>query len=153
MNYWIARKPDLVLEVLRRVDVALLNEEEARALAGESLLVRAADRLLEQGARSVIIKKGEHGALLYTRKSIAIIPAFPIRKVVDPTGAGDSYAGAFMGYLAREGRVTEKILREALLNASAVASFGVEDFSCNRFERLTSADIRKRVADLRRMLP
>ncbi|HVP15497.1 MAG TPA: PfkB family carbohydrate kinase, partial [Terriglobales bacterium] len=100
MNYWIARKPELVLEVLRRVDVALLNEEEARALAGESILVRAADRLLEQGAKAVIIKKGEHGALMFTDGACFSAPAYPLEKLVDPTGAGDSFAGGFIGWLA-----------------------------------------------------
>src|SRR5207249_3562901 len=103
MDYWIARKPDRVLEVLRRVDVALLNEEEARALAGETLLVRAADRLLEQGAKAVIIKKGEHGALYRDRESRYQTPAFPVEALRDPTGAGDSFAGGFLGWLARSG--------------------------------------------------
>src|SRR5438552_13567911 len=104
MNYWIARKPDRVLEVLREVDIALLNEEEARALAGETQLVKAADRLLEQGARAVIIKKGEHGALYQSREERFVTPAFPMQGLSDPTGAGDSFAGGFLGCLARKGR-------------------------------------------------
>jgi sugar/nucleoside kinase (ribokinase family) len=93
MNYWIARKPDRVLDVLREVDVALLNEEEARALSGETQLVRAADRLLAQGAKAVIIKKGEHGALYQSADERFITPAFPVEGLSDPTGAGDSFAG------------------------------------------------------------
>ena len=97
MNYWIARKPDKVLEVLRKVDVALLNEEEARALAGETHLSRAAERLLEAGAHAVIIKKGEHGALYHSRDERFITPAYPVVALTDPTGAGDSFAGGFVG--------------------------------------------------------
>src|SRR5262249_44727228 len=104
MNYWIARKPDRVLEVLRRVDVALLNEEEARALAGETQIIQAADRLVAQGARAVIVKKGEHGSLYRSRGERFITAAFPVETLADPTGAGDSFAGGFLGYLARAGR-------------------------------------------------
>src|SRR5204862_8266098 len=113
MNYWIARKPDRVLDVLREVDVALLNEEEARALAGETQLTRAADRLLEQGARAVIIKKGEHGALYQSRSERFIVPAFPGQALRDPTGAGDHFAGGFLGWLARCGDLGPNALRQA----------------------------------------
>jgi sugar/nucleoside kinase (ribokinase family) len=129
MNYWIARKPDRVLDVLREVDVALLNEEEARALAGETQLVRAADRLLEQGARAVIIKKGEHGALYRSREERFITPAFPVEALSDPTGAGDSFAGGFIGWLARCGRIEGDTLRQALACGATMASLAIEDFS------------------------
>jgi sugar/nucleoside kinase (ribokinase family) len=132
MNYWIARKPDRVLDVLREVDVALLNEEEARALAGETQLVRAADRLLEQGARAVIIKKGEHGALFRSHEERFITPAYPVESLSDPTGAGDSFAGGFLGWLARCGRLDGGALRQALAFGTTMASLAIESFSPRR---------------------
>jgi sugar/nucleoside kinase (ribokinase family) len=152
MNYWIARKPDLVLEVLRRVDVALLNEEEARALAGESLLVRAADRLIEQGAKSVIIKKGEHGALYRTAHERFIIPAFPVDAIRDPTGAGDSFAGGFLGWVARCGRTDGGMLQQAMACGTTMASLAIEDFSPRRLAETGPEEIARRVALLHRMV-
>jgi sugar/nucleoside kinase (ribokinase family) len=152
MNYWIARKPDLVLEVLRRVDVALLNEEEARALAGESLLVRAADRLLEQGAKSVIIKKGEHGALYRGASDRFITPAFPVDAIRDPTGAGDSFAGGFLGWVARCGRVDGGMLPQAMACGTTMASLAIEDFSPRPLAEAGGDEIVRRVALLHRMV-
>ena len=152
MNYWIARKPDLVLEVLRRVDVALLNEEEARALAGESLLVRAADRLLEQGAKAVIIKKGEHGALYRAAGERFITPAFPVEAIRDPTGAGDSFAGGFLGWVARCGRTGGGMLPQALACGTTMASLAIEDFSPRRLAEARPDEITRRVALLHRMV-
>ena len=111
-----------------------------------------AAELMKMGPGYVIIKRGEHGALLFSRKGIFIAPAYPVEGVVDPTGAGDSYAGAFMGYLAQRGRVSEKALREALLYASVVASFGVEAFSLECFERLTFSKIERRMRAMRKMM-
>ncbi|HET7225141.1 MAG TPA: PfkB family carbohydrate kinase [Candidatus Eisenbacteria bacterium] len=152
MNYWIARKPETVLEVLRRVDVALLNEEEARALAGETLLVRAADRLLEQGARSVIIKKGEHGALYQSRDARFVTPAFPVEALRDPTGAGDSFAGGFIGWLARCGRRDPDALQQALVCGTTMASIAIEDFSPRRLAGTGREEIMSRAATLHRMI-
>ena len=152
MNYWIARKPELVLEVLRRVDVALLNEEEARALAGESILVRAADRLLEQGARTVIIKKGEHGALFRTPQERFITPAFPVDAIRDPTGAGDSFAGGFLGWLARCGRTDGGMFQQAMACGTTMASIAIEDFSQLRLAEVGPEEIKRRVALLHRMV-
>jgi sugar/nucleoside kinase (ribokinase family) len=152
MNYWIARKPDLVLEVLRRVDVALLNEEEARALAGESLLVRAADRLLEQGAKAVIIKQGEHGALFRTAEERFITPAFPVDAIRDPTGAGDSFAGGFLGWAARCGRTDRGMLQQAMACGTTMASLAIEDFSPRRLAETGPEEIARRVALLHRMV-
>jgi sugar/nucleoside kinase (ribokinase family) len=152
MNYWIARKPELVLEVLRRVDIALLNEEEARALAGESLLVRAADRLLEQGAKSVIIKKGEHGALFRARGERFITPAFPVDAIGDPTGAGDSFAGGFLGWLARCGRTDGGMLQQAMVCGTTMASLAIEDFTPRRLTETGPEEIAARVGLLHRML-
>lgn len=152
MNYWIARKPDRVLEVLRRVDVALLNEEEARALAGETLLVRAADRLLDQGARAVIIKQGEHGALYRDRETRFLTPAFPVEALRDPTGAGDSFAGGFLGWLARSGDSDGDALCLALACGTTMASLAIEDFSPRRLVETNREEIASRVSLLHRMV-
>ncbi len=148
MNYWIARKPDKVLEVLRKVDVALLNEEEARALAGETHLSRAAERLLEQGAHAVIIKKGEHGALYHSREERFLTPAYPVVALTDPTGAGDSFAGGFVGLLARYDRADGEILRQAMACGTAMASLAIESFSPRRLAETTTTEIEDRVAEL-----
>jgi sugar/nucleoside kinase (ribokinase family) len=152
MNYWIARKPDRVLDVLRLVDVALLNEEEARALAGETLLVRAADRLLEQGARTVIIKKGEHGAIFRSRDERFVTPAYPVAALRDPTGAGDSFAGGFLGFLARCGRSDGAALQQALVCGTTMASLAIEDFSPRRLVETDPNEISTRAGVLHRMI-
>jgi sugar/nucleoside kinase (ribokinase family) len=151
MNYWIARKPDRVLDVLREVDVALLNEEEARALAGETQLARAADKLLDQGAKAVIVKKGEHGALYRSRDDRFVTPAFPTEALRDPTGAGDSFAGGFLGWLSRSGRTDGDALRQALACGSAMASIAIEDFSPRRLVESRLADLEGRLETLHRM--
>jgi sugar/nucleoside kinase (ribokinase family) len=152
MNYWIARKPDRVLDVLRAVDVALVNEEEARALAGETQLVRAADRLLDQGAKAVIVKKGEHGALFRSREERFITPAYPVDALRDPTGAGDSFAGGFLGWLARCGRLDGDALRQALACGTAMASIAIEGFSPQRLIETDLDEISSRVTTLHRMV-
>jgi len=152
MNYWIARKPDRVFEVLRRVDVALLNEEEARALAGETHLSRAADKLLDQGANAVIIKKGEHGALYHSREERFITPAYPVVALTDPTGAGDSFAGGFIGMLARFGRLDGVALRQAMACGTAMASMAIEGFSPLRLAETSPEEIEGRVHSLHGMV-
>jgi sugar/nucleoside kinase (ribokinase family) len=152
MNLWIDIARPALCKVIRRADLLTVNDGEARQLTGKWNLCECAEAILKLGPSYAVIKKGEHGALLFSKKGVFIAPAFPVRKLADPTGAGDSYAGAFMGYLARAGRVTDGLLREALVHASAVASFGVEGFSLERFEKLAAADIRSRVADLKRMI-
>lgn len=152
MNYWIARKPDRVFEVLRRVDVALLNEEEARALAGETHLAKAAERLLEEGANAVIIKKGEHGALYHSREERFITPAYPVVALTDPTGAGDSFAGGFLGMLARFGRLDGGALRQAMACGTAMASLAIESFSPVRLAETDLREIEGRVKALHGMV-
>ncbi len=152
MDYWIARKPDRVLDVLREVQIAMLNEEEARALAGESQIVKAADRLLEQGARAVIIKKGEHGAYYQSRDERFIAPAYPVEALTDPTGAGDSFAGGFLGWLARSGRTDGDSLRQALVCGAAMASLAIESFSPVRLIETSTGEIDLRVERLHRMV-
>ncbi len=152
MNYWIARKPDRVLEVLRRVDTAFLNEEEARSLAGETQLARAGRRLLQQGARSVLIKKGEHGALYQSPQGRFVTPSYPLESLTDPTGAGDSFAGGFVGYLSRSGRQDPPALRHAMLFGTALASIAIEAFSAARLVESSPAEIEDRVGELHRMI-
>lgn len=152
MNLWIEIARKALLKVIRRVDLLTLNDGEARLLTGKWNLRDCASAIMGMGPSYVVIKKGEHGALLFSGKQIFIVPAYPVRRLVDPTGAGDSYAGAFMGYLARAGKLDGKVMRKALVYASAVASFGVEGFSLDRFEKLTLETIEQRVADLAGMM-
>ena len=153
MNFWIDIAKPALRKVIRRVDLLTVNDGEARMLTGKWNLLDCAESILKMGPAYVVIKKGEHGALLFSRKGVFIVPAFPVRKLVDPTGAGDVYAGTFMGYLAQAGRVTEARMRDALVHASAMASFGVEGFSIERFEKMTAnEDIGRRVAELKRMM-
>jgi sugar/nucleoside kinase (ribokinase family) len=152
MNYWIARKPERVMDVMRRVDVALLNEEEARALSGETQLVRAAGRLIELGGKAVIVKKGEHGSLYRSRDELFIIPAFPVADLRDPTGAGDSFAGGFLGWLARAGSLEMPIKRQAMAFGTAMASLAIEAFSPARLVAAEGEEIAKRVATLHQMV-
>jgi sugar/nucleoside kinase (ribokinase family) len=151
MNYWIAREPERVLEVLRRVDVALLNEEEARALSGETQLTKAADRLLALGARAVLIKKGEHGSLYRSANELFVSPAYPVEGLTDPTGAGDSFAGGFLGWLARCGRADGHAKRQAMACGAAMASLAIEAFSAQRLIAAQPADIADRVSTIHRM--
>ncbi len=151
MNLWIDMARPALLKVLERTTLLTLNDGEARLLTGLYNLRACAEKLLKMGPRFVVIKKGEHGALLFARDGLAIIPAYPVAALRDPTGAGDCYAGACLGYLARAGRADAATLRQALLYASAVASFGVEDFSIARLERLAIDAIDERAAELREM--
>jgi sugar/nucleoside kinase (ribokinase family) len=152
MNFWIeSRRPDL-LELLRRVDLVTLNDGEARQLTEQYNLVRAARWIMARGPRHVIIKKGEHGAFMFTEHSIFFAPAYPLEEVFDPTGAGDSFAGGFMGYLARTGDVSEANLRRAVVYGSAMGSFAVERFSVERLLEISSSQIAERVRDFHRLV-
>ncbi len=141
MNLWINIKPDRVKEAIERMDLLFINDAEARQLTRESNLPRAARRLLSMGPRFVVIKKGEHGAVLFSRKDAFCAPALPLEKVVDPTGAGDTFAGGCVGYIARRGCFAPAVLRRAVIYGSVMASFAVEDFSLNRLRRVRKADI------------
>jgi len=141
MNFWIERTPKELRRTLERVNLLVINDEEARQLAGEHNLVRAAKAVLRMGPTSVIVKRGDSGALLFQEHGVFAAPAFPLEDVVDPTGAGDSFAGGFMGYLARVGRVGPDEIRQAMIYGSVLASFSVEDFSLDRFRRLSAADV------------
>ncbi|MFA7173587.1 MAG: PfkB family carbohydrate kinase [Kiritimatiellia bacterium] len=152
MNLWIDIARPALLKVIKKVNLLTVNDGEARMLTGQWNMRACAAELLKMGPSYVIIKRGEHGALLFSRKVLFIAPAYPVEKVVDPTGAGDSYAGAFMGYLAERGRVSEQALREALLYAAVVASFGVEGFSLDCFEKLTFVQIERRMKQMLKMI-
>lgn len=152
MNFWIeSRRPDL-MALLEQVDLITLNDAEARQLTDEFNLVRAARWIMAHGPRHVVIKKGEHGAFMFTHENIFFAPAYPLESVFDPTGAGDSFAGGFMGYLARTGDLSEQNLRRAVVYGSAMGSFAVEKFSIDRLLEITPEDIRRRVADFHRLV-
>ena len=152
MNFWIeSRRPDII-ELIKHVDLITLNDSEARQLTDCYNLVKAARWIMERGPRMVIIKKGEHGAFLFKESSIFFAPAYPLEAVFDPTGAGDSFAGGFMGYLARSGDLSDASLRRAVVYGSAMGSFAVEKFSVQRLLEISTSDIAERVADFRRLV-
>ncbi len=151
MNFWIEGTPDELAAVLRRVQMLVINDSEARQLSGESQLLRAVRATREKGPQTVVVKKGEHGALLAHGDSLFWAPAYPVENVVDPTGAGDTFAGGMMGYLARAGEVTEATLRRAVMYGTALASFCVEDFSMRRLKTLTLEEVAERLRALQEM--
>lgn len=148
-NYWIENTPEALAEVLRRVDVLVINDAEARELAETPNLVRAARAVRAMGPQTLIIKKGEHGALLFTgdldRPSIFSAPAYPLEDVIDPTGAGDVFMGGLVGHLARIGRADDETLREAVVVGSAMASHAVEAFGPEKMLALTPDEVQHRV--------
>ncbi|MEJ7759939.1 MAG: PfkB family carbohydrate kinase [Gemmatimonadaceae bacterium] len=152
MNFWIqSRRPDL-LELLKHVDMVTLNDGEARQLTEEVNLTQAAKWIMRCGPKHVIIKKGEHGALMFNSTSVFFAPAFPLESVFDPTGAGDSFAGGFIGYLARTGDLSDANMRRAMIYGSALGSFAVEKFSIDRIATLTRTEVDARVGELRRLV-
>ncbi|MGI9077262.1 MAG: PfkB family carbohydrate kinase [Gemmatimonadaceae bacterium] len=152
MNFWIeSRRPDL-LDLLEHVDLITLNDGEARQLTEQANLVKAARWILARGPRHVIIKKGEHGAFMFTESTVFFAPAYPLENVFDPTGAGDAFAGGFMGYLARTGDLSEPNLRRAVVFGSAMGSFAVEHFSIGRLLDLTRKELDQRVRDFHRLV-
>ncbi|MGQ9609020.1 MAG: PfkB family carbohydrate kinase [bacterium] len=148
MNLWIAERKEKLLNTIKHVDIFIINDEEAKQLTGEAKVDMAGRKILELGPRRVIIKKGEHGAVTITRNSYFSIPAYPLKLVVDPTGAGDSFAGGFMGYLASTGEISEQNIRKAMVYGTVMASFNVEDFSINRQRTLTKEEIESRFAEM-----
>ena len=153
MDLWIRTARPALEQVLRRADLVTLNDAEIRLLTGRHNLCECARAVRDMGQRYVVVKKGEHGAMLFDGDDIALIPAYPVDRVVDPTGAGDCFAGAFLGFLAGTGaaRIDPALVRRALLHGSVVASFGVEAFSTERLEALTRAAIDARAGRLRAM--
>lgn len=151
MNYWISGKPDDLRKTLASVDVLVINEGEARMLSGSGNLKAAAAAIRKLGPKTVVVKRGEYGAVLFCEKSIFFAPAFPLEQVYDPTGAGDTFAGGFMGYLARAGDTSERHLRRALIYGSVMASFAVEEFGLNRLLRVRPEEIEARFAEFKSM--
>jgi sugar/nucleoside kinase (ribokinase family) len=151
MNFWIAGKRQELMEVIRRVDVIILNDEEIKELTGHSQLQPAAQKLLQWGPRLLVIKKGEHGAVLVSGNDYFTAPAYPVKEVVDPTGAGDSFAGGFVGYLATCQRLTSLNFRRAVAYGSTVASFAVESFSFNRLKEVSRRQIEQRYQQFQKM--
>jgi sugar/nucleoside kinase (ribokinase family) len=148
MNLWIDIARDDLDALLRRVDGLVLNDEEARMLTGESNLIRAAQQVMGMGPRYVILKKGEHGAFLMSEDVHFALPAYPVVEVVDPTGAGDAFAGGFMGSVARAGNADPATLRRAMLYGTVTASFCVQGFSVEDLGRRAGADVEERYAEL-----
>jgi sugar/nucleoside kinase (ribokinase family) len=144
MNYWIANARGELEELLGRIGILVINDEEARQLSGERNIVRAARRLLAMGPHRVLIKRGEYGVIQFSANSVFAVPAFPLEEVFDPTGAGDTFAGGFMGELARSGDTSERGLRRAIVYGSVLASFVVEDFGPSRLRTLTHEAIEHR---------
>lgn len=153
MNYWIESERETLIAALGLVDAVLLNDAEVRQLTGEPNLIRAARRIREWGPSLVVVKQGEYGAALYSEDGFFSLPAYPLENVVDPTGAGDSFAGGFTGFLAAHatGELSEKLLRAAVAYGSTLASFNVEEFGTERVSRLTLPEIEKRFGEFQRM--
>ncbi|MCG3111551.1 MAG: PfkB family carbohydrate kinase [Candidatus Manganitrophus sp.] len=144
MNFWIGGKRDALIKTLGEVDILIINDGEARELAGEFNLVKVAKKILSFGPKILIIKRGEYGALMFNGQTTFAAPALPLENVFDPTGAGDSFAGGFMGYLSQNGTMNEAALRQAVIYGSVMASFNVEAFSLDRMRTLTREEINAR---------
>jgi sugar/nucleoside kinase (ribokinase family) len=151
MNFWISGKPEELRKTLRRVDILLVNDAEARELSGEWNLVKAARAIRALGPRTLVVKKGEHGVLMFGEEGSFAAPAFPLEDVFDPTGAGDTFAGGFLGYLAGAGPPRDAALRRAVIMGSTLASFCVEAFSLDRLLTLTRAEIDERYRRFKRL--
>jgi sugar/nucleoside kinase (ribokinase family) len=152
MNYWIETTRDSLLRTIGSVDLVLMNDDEIRMLTEEPTLLRGARKIMELGPRIVVVKQGEYGASLFTEEGFFSLPAYPLETVIDPTGAGDSFAGGFFGYLDSQGSATDDAtLRRAMTYGSAVASFWVEEFGCERAQRLTRDEIEERYESFRAM--
>ena len=151
MNYWIESKPDALKELFKRVDLLVINEGEAREFAGEANLVKAAEMILGCGPKTLIVKRGEYGALMFTAASVFSAPAYPLEDIYDPTGAGDTFAGGLLGYLANTGEFSDENVRRGIIFGSVMASFNVEAFSMDRLKKLDMAEVNGRYGDFKRL--
>ncbi len=151
MNYWIDHKKSSLLKLMKKVDIYVANDAEARSLSKETNLLKAAKCLRRMGPPIIIIKKGEHGVLVYSDDFIFSLPAYPVEKVVDPTGAGDTFAGGFMGYLTKVKKINGNALKKAVTYGIVMASFNVEGFGVERSSRVTLKDIESRLQRFRRI--
>ena len=152
MNLWINTTRDLLLEAIKKVDILFVNENEARLLAQEKKFAHAVSKLLELGPKRIVVKLGELGAMMATKESRFFVPAFPVLNITDPTGAGDSFAGGFMGSLAKHGDYSEKGFRKSMLHGSAMGSLTVENFSVETYENLDPKSIEDRYEALKEMV-
>ena len=144
IEYWIKSDMEGLIEVISRVDGMVLNDHEVRQLCQTSNIITGAKEILDWGPKFIVVKKGEHGAILFTREKIFPTSGYPLEKITDPTGAGDSFAGGFMGHIARRGSLEDSVMREAVVYGNVMGSFAVEEFSIERFLPLTLEDIERR---------
>src|SRR5215210_2337527 len=151
MNLWIEHTRDSLVRTIKGVDVVIINDAEARQLTGIPNLIKAAREILSWGPKALIVKRGEYGAALFTADSYFAIPAYPLESVFDPTGAGDTFAGGFMGYLASQNKLDDAAMRRAMIFGSVMASFNVEEFGTARVERLTHDEINQRFRAFKQM--
>lgn len=151
MNYWISSKKEELEKTMRLVDLVVINEGEVRQMTGESNLVRGARRVLELGPRTIVVKRGEYGVLMVTREGVFAVPAYPLEEVFDPTGAGDTFAGGFLGYVASGRDHSDERLRRAIIFGSVLASFNVEAFSLDRLRSVSREEIEARYRAFRRL--
>ncbi len=152
MNFWIENKLGALMEVVSRVDMVVINEAELREISKEHNLVKGARKIIETGPQCVVAKRGEYGVLMVNRDEIFLCPAFPLEDVFDPTGAGDTFAGGFMGYLSNVGEATSETVKQAIIMGSLMASFNVEDFSVNRLKGLGYDEIKERYHSFRKCM-
>ncbi|MFJ1472650.1 PfkB family carbohydrate kinase [Capnocytophaga cynodegmi] len=151
MNYWMQHTWDLLMQIIAKVDVITINDEEARQLTGEYSLVKAAQKIMQMGVKYVVIKKGEHGTLLFYQNEVFFAPALPLEEVFDPTGAGDTFAGGFVGYLAKTGDMSFENMKNAIIYGSTLASFCVEKFGTERMLSVTKDEISKRLLQFKEL--
>jgi sugar/nucleoside kinase (ribokinase family) len=151
MNFWISSMKDELIETIKVVDCIVINDAEARQLTDEPNIHKAARSIMDLGLKAVVIKRGEYGATLFTRDGYFVVPAYPLESVFDPTGAGDTFAGGFMGYLAAQNEVTDATLRRAMIYGSVMASFNVERFGTERVDALDYPEINQRFRDFKQM--
>lgn len=151
MNYWIENKRKELFKLLKKIDMFLLNESEAREIAQEANLVKSAGTILKMGPKKIIIKKGEHGSLLFSGRSVFSIPAYLLESIFDPTGAGDTFAGGVIGYLAKSGKADQGTLRKAVAYGTVMATFAVEDFGLKRLGAIRRSDINRRFKEFKKL--
>ena len=151
MNFWISSMKEAVIETIKVVDCIIINDAEARQLTDEPSIYKAANAIMDLGLKAVVIKRGEYGATLFTKDGYFAAPAYPLESVFDPTGAGDTFAGGFMGYLAAQKEITDETLRRAMVYGSVMASFNVEKFGTERVDALEYSEINQRFRDFKRM--
>ncbi len=152
MNFWIENKFSALMDVIKKVDIVVVNESELREITKEYSLVKGAKKIMELGPSFVIVKRGEYGVFMAERDGLFLTPAYPLEEVFDPTGAGDTFAGGFMGYLANVGEVNPETIKQAIVMGSVMASFNVEDFGIERIKRLKYDEIRNRYTSFKRCL-